>query len=234
LLSVLIAPTLVQGPEAPPQIVRALQWLDGRDDIDTIIVARGGGSIEDLWAFNDEQVARAIYHAHHPIISGVGHETDFTIADFVADLRAPTPSAAAEMAVPDAAELSLAITGISGRLQEMIAGRLWPAQQQVTALQRALGHLGPQRQLAGNRQQLDALTGRLENALLRRRERATSRVALLTARLEAISPLATLERGYAIVRRPDGRVVRRVGDVQPTETLSVQVTDGEFSVQVQS
>lgn len=95
MVSVLVAPTLVQGSEAPAQIISALRWLDGRDDIDLIIVSRGGGSIEDLWAFNDEKVARAIYQARHPIVCGVGHETDFTIADFVADVRAPTPSAAA-------------------------------------------------------------------------------------------------------------------------------------------
>ncbi len=232
LVSVLIAPTLVQGPEAPPQIVRALQWLDGRDDIDTIIVARGGGSIEDLWAFNDEQVARAIFHARHPIISGIGHETDFTITDFVADLRAPTPSAAAEMAVPDVTELRQAIAGIEERMWQVISGRLWQAQQQVTALQRALGHLGPQRQLASNRQQLDALTGRLDSALLRRLERAAGRVEVLQARLQAISPLATLERGYALVRHESGRLVRRVGEVQPADILTVQISDGEFSVQV--
>ena len=104
-VAVLIAPTLVQGELAPAQIVRALRWLDGRDDIDTIIIARGGGSIEDLWAFNDERVARAVFTARHPVISGIGHETDFTITDFVADLRAPTPSAAAELAVPDLSEI---------------------------------------------------------------------------------------------------------------------------------
>jgi exodeoxyribonuclease VII large subunit len=109
LVSVLIAPTLVQGDQAPPNIVRALRWLDGRDDVDMIIIARGGGSMEDLWAFNDEQVARAIFAARHPVISGVGHETDFTITDFVADLRAPTPSAAAEMAVPDLSDLPLVL-----------------------------------------------------------------------------------------------------------------------------
>ncbi|HRO24613.1 MAG TPA: exodeoxyribonuclease VII large subunit, partial [Promineifilum sp.] len=113
LVSVLIAPTLVQGEMAPAQIVRALGWLDGRDDIDTIIIARGGGSIEDLWAFNDERVARAVFAARHPIISGVGHETDFTITDFVADLRAPTPSAAAELAVPD-------LSNIGPVLQEFV------------------------------------------------------------------------------------------------------------------
>ena len=112
-VSVLVAPSLVQGAEAPGQIVRALRWLDGRDDIDVIIIARGGGSIEDLWAFNDEMVARAIFEARHPIIVGVGHESDFTIADFVADVRAPTPSAAAELAVPDRENLvaRLDVTG---------------------------------------------------------------------------------------------------------------------------
>jgi exodeoxyribonuclease VII large subunit len=232
LVAVLVVPTLVQGPEAPPQIVRALQWLDGRDDIDTIILSRGGGSIEDLWAFNDEQVARVIFSARHPIISGIGHETDFTIADFVADLRAPTPSAAAEMAVPDAAELQQVVAGMKERLQDMLTGRLGQAQQQISALKRALGHLGPYRQLGGNRQRLDALTDRLDYAMSRHLERSAGRVDLLQARLLAISPLATLERGYAIVSHASGRVVRRLEDVQPADKLSVQIFDGEFPVQV--
>lgn len=232
LASVLIAPTLVQGVDAPPAIVRALQWLDGRDDVDTIIVARGGGSVEDLWAFNDERVARAIYNARHPIICGVGHETDFTIADFVADLRAPTPSAAAELAVPDLAELGPAIAGLQralvARMQSLLEERRW----QLAGLQRALRHLGPQAQLTNYRQHFDDLVIALERALDRRLEKLESRKALASARLQAVSPQATLARGYAIVRQQDGRVVRRAAQVQPGDALQVRVAEGQFAVSV--
>lgn len=232
LVEVLIAPTLVQGADAPPQIVRALRWLDGRDDLDTILVARGGGSIEDLWAFNDEQVARAIFAARHPIISGVGHETDFTITDFVADLRAPTPSAAAELAVPDVGELRPLVLGGQARLAELMRLQLGQMGWRVQALARSLGHLGPQARLANDRQRLDVLSGRGARALARRLDRATGRLAVAQARLAAVSPLATLARGYAIVRHADGRVVRQQQDVVGGDRLAVQVVDGQFTVTV--
>ena len=232
LVQVLIAPTLVQGADAPPQIVRALRWLDGRDDLDTILVARGGGSIEDLWAFNDEQVARAIFAARHPIISGVGHETDFTITDFVADLRAPTPSAAAELAVPDVGELRPLVLGSQVRLAELMRSRLDQMGWRVQAMARSLSHLGPQARLANDRQRLDVLTGRGVSALARRLDRATGRLAVAQARLAAVSPLATLARGYAIVRHADGRVVRQQQDVAGGDRLAVQVVDGQFTVTV--
>ncbi len=232
LTSVLIAPTLVQGVDAPPSIVRALQWLDGRDDVDTIIVARGGGSIEDLWAFNDERVARAIHAARCPIISGVGHETDFTIADFVADLRAPTPSAAAELAVPDLGELGPAVAGLSRALTYQIRNLLAERGSQLFSLQRALRHLGPHSQLTNYHQHFDDLVIALERAMDRRLEKLGSRHALALARLQAVSPQATLARGYAIVRREDGQLVRRVAQARPGETLQVQVADGQFAAGV--
>jgi exodeoxyribonuclease VII large subunit len=131
LVSVLIAPTLVQGKDAPGQIIRAIEWLDGRNDIDTIIVTRGGGSIEDLWAFNDEGVARTIFAAQHPVIAGIGHETDFTIADFVADLRAPTPSAAAELAAPNMADGGGYVRGLQDALTAEMEAVIAGNQQEV-------------------------------------------------------------------------------------------------------
>lgn len=233
-LSVLIAPTLVQGDEAPRQIVRALQWLDARDDVDTIIVARGGGSIEDLWAFNDEGVARAIFAARHPIISGVGHETDFTIADFVADVRAPTPSAAAELAAPDVAELRPYVQSLQVAVRRHLQAILEQGRWQVQSLVRSLRHLGPQAQLAGSRQQVDGLVERLEQAIGRHLERRRSRLEMAHARLNAVGPLATLSRGYAVVRREDdGRVVRSVGDVAAGDRLRVRVADGSFDAAVE-
>jgi exodeoxyribonuclease VII large subunit len=231
-VSVLIAPTLVQGKEAPAQIVRAIEWLDGRNDIDTIIVARGGGSIEDLWAFNDEGVARAIFAAQHPIIAGVGHETDFTIADFVADLRAPTPSAAAELAVPDIVEVYGYVQGFRNALTAEMQAIINENQQAVNSLARSLGHLSPGKALDNNRQRVDMLAERLERVMKGRVDYLATRIEIIQARLQAVSPLGTLARGYAIVRHRDGRVVRRTGEVAAGEILQVMVTDGEFDVAV--
>ena len=232
LVSVLIAPTLVQGGLAPAQIVRSLQWLDGRSDIDTIIIARGGGSMEDLWAFNDEQVARAIFAAQHPIISGVGHEIDFTIADFVADLRAPTPSAAAEVAVPDLGEIRPLLHGLQTRLLTEVQARLTDNQRSVGTLSRALTHLSPRLRLDNNRQTVDMLAARLEQAMSKRLAGWRSQLTLAEAKLTAVSPLATLARGYAIVRDETGRLVRTVQQVNRGDKLSVQMTDGSFDATV--
>ena len=234
LVSVLIAPTLVQGPTAPAGVVRSLQWLDGRDDIDTIIVARGGGSIEDLWAFNDEAVARAVFAAKTPIISGVGHEVDFTICDFVADLRAPTPSAAAELAVPDVAELAPGVAGFRQILQSAMHEQLARHKQHIEALLRTLNSLTPQRNLQNNVQRLDELVRRLDDGFGRNLQQRHSTLAVLNAQLKAVSPLGTLARGYAIVRHPEKGIVRSKDDVAADDKLIVQVVDGEFGVNVES
>jgi exodeoxyribonuclease VII large subunit len=228
LVSVLIAPTLVQGKEAPPQIVRALQWLDGRNDIDTIIIARGGGSIEDLWAFNEESVARAIFDAEHPVISGVGHETDFTIADFVADLRASTPSAAAELATPDRQELEAYTIGLKDLLARRIVTLIDGNKTRVKNLARALSHLSPRVRLDNNRQWLDLLQGRLDKAMDITFERNKARLAVAQTGLAAVGPLATLARGYAIVRKEGGPIIRSVEEVTSGERLNIQVGDGDF------
>lgn len=232
LVSVLIAPTLVQGKEAPPQISRAIEWLDGRNDIDTIIVARGGGSIEDLWAFNDEGVARAIFAAQQPIITGIGHETDFTISDFVSDLRAPTPSAAAELAVPDRVEVSGYLQGLQNALTAELHFIIGEKQQTVDMLTRSMRHLSPGKALDANRQRVDILTERLERAMRGRVDYLRTRKEIIQARLQSVGPEGTLARGYAIVQHEDGRIVRRVGEVSSGETLQVMVSDGEFDVTV--
>lgn len=234
LVSVLIAPTLVQGNDAPPQIIRALQWLDGRDDLDTILIARGGGSMEDLWAFNDEGVVRAIFAARHPIISGVGHEVDFTMTDFVADLRAPTPSAAAELAVPDAADLQPYVAGLQVGLVTAMTDHLQQNRWQVQNLARSLGHLSPRGRLDNNRQRLDHLYGRLEGVMQRILTGQQNRLAVAKVGLTAVGPLATLARGYAIVRDGDGRVVRSVQSVTPGDQLNIQVADGDLTAVVAS
>lgn len=231
-VQVLVAPTLVQGREAPLQIVRALQWLDGRNDIDTIIVARGGGSMEDLWAFNDERVGRAIFAARHPVIVGVGHETDFTIADFVADLRAPTPSAAAELAVPDRQEMAAYLAGLASDLGTGFMSQVRSRRVMIAGLVRSLYHLSPRRGLDSSRQRLDSATNRLDRTMAWYLERGKSRLALARTELMAVSPRSTLARGYAIVRRDDGRVVRSVEDVEKGDLLRVEVSNGEFGAVV--
>ncbi|MCA9995235.1 MAG: exodeoxyribonuclease VII large subunit, partial [Anaerolineales bacterium] len=214
LVQVLIAPTLVQGEQTPAQIVRAVQWLDGRSDLDTILIARGGGSIEDLWAFNDERVARAVFAAQHPIISGVGHETDFTITDFVADLRAPTPSAAAELAVPDREELYPLVQGLQNALAADIKSRIQEARWEVQSLVQQIALHNPQRGLDGNRQRVDMLVNRLDQSMERRLTRGRNRLALLEARLTAVNPQTILARGYAIVRDQNGRLLRTAQNTQ--------------------
>ncbi len=232
LVEVLIAPTLVQGDQAPEQIVQALRWLDGRDDIDTILVARGGGSIEDLWAFNDEQVARAIFAAEKPVISGVGHETDFTIADLVADLRAPTPSAAAELAAPDLSALPLVLADSRARLVAYMQSQIQQRRRQVQANAQALLLLSPRSTLDNNWQRLDGLSLRLDQVTRIYLEQNRSRLAVQNAALSTVSPLATLSRGYAIVRGQDGSVVRSTEQVAPGDRIGVQVSDGEFEAKI--
>jgi exodeoxyribonuclease VII large subunit len=229
LVRVLLAPTLVQGDLAPPQLVAALQTLASRDDVDVILLVRGGGSLEELWAFNDERVARAIAACRHPVVCGVGHETDVTIADFVADVRAPTPSAAAELATPDQSEIRQTIRTCVGRLEGSVGRRLDLVRQSVERQQRALQRLSPQARVNVHRQQGDDLVQRAVRALTHRLALSRAGLAGLKARLAALSPLATLERGYAIVRREDtGAVVRSVEQVGAGDALTIQVRDGEF------
>lgn len=235
LAEVFLSPAQVQGEDAPPQIVGALQAVSQVEGVDVIILARGGGSLEDLWAFNDERVARAVADSPIPVVCGVGHETDFTIADFAADLRAPTPSAAAELTVPDQEELkrrlSLFEMRLAGRVSEAIAAH----RQRLVGEVRALGRVSPQAWIERRRQRLDDLGRSAQTTLVHRLALGRERASGLSSRLLALNPEATLARGYAIVRRrEDGRVVSRVGQVAPGDRLSVRVSDGEFESVVQA
>ena len=230
LVKVLLAPTLVQGDMAPPQIVAALRALDARDDVDLILLVRGGGSLEELWAFNDEGVARAIGACRHPVVCGVGHETDFTIADFAADVRASTPTAAAELAVPDQADLRRRVRAHAVQVEEQVLRRLAEARQSLEREGRSLARLSPRGRIEAERQRLDKLSRRASQALLH--SLALRRAALGRARAQMLdlSPQATLERGYAIVRREDtGVVVRSVQQAQAGDDLRIQVQDGELT-----
>ncbi len=228
-----MAPALVQGSKAPSQIVRSLAALDGRDDIDVIILARGGGSLEDLEAFNDERVARAVAGCRLPVITGVGHETDFTIADFVADLRAPTPSAAAELATPDVQELRAGADRMQVRLLGGLTGRLEEARWRLEGVGRALGALSPRQRLLSLTQRLDEMQSRAERAMTRLLQMHHQNLTGLERALVAMSPPATLARGYAIVRRADsGVVVMTPEQVTVGDRLRVQVRGGQFQADV--
>jgi exodeoxyribonuclease VII large subunit len=232
LAEVLLAPTQVQGEAAPPQIVAALEALNARDDVDVIVVARGGGSLEDLWAFNDERVTRAVAGSRLPVICGVGHETDFSLADFAADVRAPTPSAAAELVAPDRAELRAYVMGLSAALTATLRGIVEERRWRLIEQTRALAHLSPAVKLAQSRQRVDDLLGRAEAELCHSLILCRERLDGLAGRLAGISPLGTLERGYAIVRRREIEdVICSVEQVAPGDALSIRVADGEFEAQ---
>ncbi len=230
LAEVIVAPTAVQGEEAPPQIVAAIQALNACKDIDVLIVARGGGSLEELWAFNDERVARAIFASHVPVISGVGHETDYTIADFVADVRAPTPSAAAEIAVPDQEALRGQVVRYRGALGQAFGHHLSANRTRAEHVAALLGRLSPRALLDRRRQNLDDLQQSMTKTQAHRLELLRGHLAGLALRLHTLNPESTLKRGYAIVSRRDtGAVVTRVGQVSPGDLIQVRVSDGQFA-----
>ena len=277
LLEVEVLPTQVQGTAAAAQIAALIRAAGTSGRYDALLVTRGGGSIEDLWAFNDEALVRAVAACAVPVVSAVGHETDFTLCDFAADLRAPTPSAAAELLVPSIADLGTRLRGLGRRLHTLHAHRMDSVQQRVDrawlrlqaqgpqarlALMRrrhadALRHLqaqwqrqleqrrarlrhaegvlrahSPQRRLAALAERLAALQTRPQAAIGRQLQREALRLAGLARSLEAISPLATVARGYALVSREDGTLVRRATQVTVGERLEARLADGTLSVQV--
>jgi len=229
LVEVILAPTPVQGDEAPDGIVAALSALERYGDVDAIIVARGGGSLEELWAFNDERVARAIYASPVPVISGVGHETDFTIADFVADVRAPTPSAAAEVAVPDQQELRSSIELGRQRLEQAMRGRIAKWRGHLEEQRGALRRLSPRSMVERYRQHLDDLTGSALSHLRHRLAIQRERLRGCVLQLQSLSPTLTLARGYSITRHmATKQIVKSVAQVVAGDGIEVQVSDGKF------
>jgi exodeoxyribonuclease VII large subunit len=231
LVELVLSPSVVQGVTAAPAIVRALQRLYAQPDLDTIILARGGGSLEDLWSFNDERVVRAVADSPVPVIVGVGHESDVTLADFVADLRAPTPSAAAELATPDATQLAAILGRLRDRASAALLGRAQDRRRQVDAEGRALGRMAPD--IGAARQRTSDLLERGGRALEDRIGRR--RMILDAARdgLRTLSPAATLERGYAVARAPDGRILRDARSAVPGEPLDVIVARGAVETRVE-
>jgi len=233
LVEVTLAPTLVQGDEAPKQIVEAIEALNKYTEVEVTIVARGGGSPEELWAFNSEEVARAIYHSKVPVIVGIGHETDFTIADFVADVRAPTPSVAAQVAVPDRGGLEERLRLTQERLRQLIQERIGGTERELAWRQRALLRLSPQGGIDTQRQRLDESTRALTSFLMHQLEIWREQVESRASQLESLSPPRTLARGYAVVHHlAMDEVVKSVKQVEVGDHLKVRVSDGSFGAEV--
>lgn len=231
LARVVLAPAAVQGEAAAGEIAAAIEALNQQIQPDVIIIGRGGGSIEDLWAFNEEIVARAVSASNAPVISAVGHETDFTISDFTADLRAPTPTAAAELAVPDQIELRGILLERGETLQRAVREQLndwrWLLSQSGSRLQ----HSSPKMRLAAARQSVDELFRRGERALLHQIRLQRAQLDGLVQQMAALSPTNVLARGYAVVSK-DGKPLTSQKDVHPGDLIRVQVQDGRFDAQV--
>jgi exodeoxyribonuclease VII large subunit len=233
LAEVILAPTPVQGEQAPEGIVEALQALNKHSKPDVILVVRGGGSIEDLWAFNDERVARAIAASQAPVVSGVGHETDFTIADFTADVRAPTPSAAAEISTPDGSQLALEIQQYRDSLGRALSEPLHRWRLELETHHRALLRASPKAKIADGRQRLDECVRRVQSASLHALALKRKALAGLEQTLQAVGPASVLARGFAVVQRVDnGAIVRSVGQVSSGDALNIRVSDGGFDAEV--
>jgi exodeoxyribonuclease VII large subunit len=228
-VNVVIYPVRVQGEGAASEISEAITYFNTRDDIDLLIVGRGGGSIEDLWPFNEEPVARAIYNCRVPVISAVGHETDFTIADFVSDCRAPTPSAAAEMAAINKGELSACVSGLRESLNSAFEYHLLRLRNRLFALQTARSLQTIPTLLQRSSQQLDNLNYRLETAFNSELDLARNRFGLSAGKLHALSPLAVLSRGYALVWNGQGGLVKKASEVAPGDKVRIQLAEGEMT-----
>ncbi len=224
-LEVLVIPALVQGAEAPKQILRGLDAANKHDLGEIVVLARGGGSIEDMWCFNDEALARAIASSRLPVVSAVGHEIDFTIADFVADLRAPTPSAAAEIVSGHWVDVARQLGQNAERMRSTIRRDLANKRSLLNHLSARV--VSPLDRLREQMQRVDEWTARLDRSLRNVIERRKLAFGQLTGKLEALSPLKVLDRGYAIARTEQGHVLRKRSDAKPGEEFSVVFTDGE-------
>jgi exodeoxyribonuclease VII large subunit len=229
LVEVILAPSPVQGTEAPPALVKALQSLILQSP-DVILLARGGGSIEDLWAFNDERLVRAVALSGVPVICGVGHETDFTLCDFAADLRAPTPTAAAELASQiTMIDLHATISNLQARLASATLNLIVEQKSVLASLAAQFRYVSPERRIQSGRQRVDELTRRARASLFHHLQLQSAQVKGMQRRLQALNPMAVLRRGYAVVtRKDDGSVVSRLA--QADEEMNVRVSDGEFEV----
>ncbi len=232
-VEIIIAPTSVQGTEAPEEIASALYLLNQHTDVDVVIVGRGGGSLEELWAFNTEPVARAIHQSSIPVISAVGHETDFTIADFVADRRAPTPSAAAEMAVPVYNDLQAEIANGYRRLLQGLSGKVRSERQRLAYLSQSRVFQNPGKLLQEHQQQLDQVARDLSKTMEKLINEKKNQTAGLSAKLDAYSPLKVLTRGYAVCRREeDGKILNEAAQAEAGQMVEVLLAKGALKCKV--
>ncbi len=232
-LQIILYPALVQGTGAAESIVKGIRMLDGLN-VDVIIVGRGGGSIEDLWAFNEEIVARAIFECRTPVISAVGHETDFTIADFVADLRAPTPSAAAELAVDDYRSVVESVSAYRQRMYRAMSTRLDFYRSRLANFSTKFGYLSPEYRLREQRQRLADAESSLQNAMEGKLTENRHRLSLYVERFTGLSPLRKLNQGFSYVADQEKRTLTSVKQVKNGDTIYISVTDGTIEAKVNS
>lgn len=230
-VQLILYPAQVQGDGAAESIIRGIRALEKRK-VDVMIVGRGGGSIEDLWAFNEESVARAVFECSVPVISAVGHETDTTITDYVADLRAPTPSAAAELAVYDYREAKVQIRVFRERLQKYMTITISEKKAVLERFRMRLNYAHPRQKLNENRQYAADLENRLRTLMGNRLEREKHRLAICAERMRGLSPLEKLSRGYSYVQTPQGENIRSVAQVLPDDEIEIYVRDGRISAKV--
>jgi exodeoxyribonuclease VII large subunit len=237
LAEIILAPSPVQGLDAPPALVAALQNLNHlKPRPDIILIARGGGSIEDLWAFNDERVVRAVAASKVPVVSGVGHETDFTLTDFAADLRAPTPTAAAELATPVTLfDLASGMSDLGQRMQMAVETNLERGRVELSNFESRLRFFSPARKLQSERQRVDELSRRGVAAQTHRLALEASQIRGMGKRLVALNPFEVLARGYAVVtRQADGRLIRKVGQAAAGDEIQIRVSDGQFGAAIKN
>ena len=231
-IRIILYPAKVQGDGAAGSVAAGLAALDTLG-VDVIIVGRGGGSIEDLWAFNEEMVARAIFSCHTPVISAVGHETDTTIADFVADLRAPTPSAAAELAVADVTAWLQALDEDALQLQRIMQRMIKDARSRLRECELRMHYAKPQQRLMQQKQRLDEYEERLRRVMQSLLEQTRHQLALIEERLRRLSPYEKLESGYGCILTEDGRRIRSVSQVAPGEVVQIYLADGRMTARIQ-
>ena len=230
-VQLILYPALVQGEEAADSIVRGIELLD-QSHVDVIIVGRGGGSMEDLWAFNEEKVARAIFQCETPVISAVGHETDFTIADYVADLRAPTPSAAAELAVADMAAIQGQLRDMQQRLQNRMSERLSDRKKELEHLQEKLKYVSPQHQIQEKYQRLTDIEEELQMLMQQTMKERRHQLLIYVERMKGLSPLEKLSQGYSYTADARGKKITATEQVQPGDLLQIYVSDGQILAEV--
>ncbi|MBQ8850608.1 MAG: exodeoxyribonuclease VII large subunit [Clostridia bacterium] len=229
---ILIYPSLVQGVDAPASLCMGLEMLNAYGECDVIIIGRGGGSIEDLWAFNDERLVRTVAASAVPVISAVGHETDFTLCDFASDRRAPTPSAAAEIATPDAAALLSYTQSARERLDKDIDTVIKVRGQKLGQTENALSARSPEARLSYMRKELEHKKERMDTSVDRLRDRRTSEYRALVEKLDALNPLRVLQRGYSAVKDGDGRVIGSVGELSEGQRVTVIMSDGRAEAEI--